>query len=61
MKKFQQVKILVLVVLLLVSPILWIVLGNIPVDFNDTQSWIYLITFAVMAFAIFLALDSHKK
>ncbi|MFA7193723.1 MAG: hypothetical protein WC087_02305 [Candidatus Paceibacterota bacterium] len=61
MKKFQQVKLLVLVVLLLVSPILWIVLGNIPVDFNDTQSWIYLITFAVLALAVFFALDSNKK
>lgn len=61
-KDFNQIKILLLAVFLLISPVLWIVLGNIPVNFNDQQPWIYLITFTVLAVAIFIAFDSnHKK
>jgi hypothetical protein len=62
MKKNQkQIKKLLLVVLLLVSPILWLVLGNIPTSFEDKDSWIYLMTFTVLAFAVFVAFNSDKK
>lgn len=60
-KNQKQFKKLILVVLLLVSPILWLVLGNIPNDFNDMTSWTYLITFTVLAFAIYVAFSSDKK
>jgi uncharacterized membrane protein len=60
-KNNKQVKNLLLVLLLLISPILWIVLGNIPTEFSNTQSWLYISTFAILAFAVYLALDSGKK
>jgi hypothetical protein len=61
-KKNKQMKVLLLVVLLLVSPILWLVLGNAPTSFDDRISWIFVMTFAVFAYAIYIALDSdHKK
>ena len=54
-------KIILLALLLLISPILWLVLGNIPADFKDTTAWFYLMNFVLVAFAIFIALDSNKK
>lgn len=60
-KNHKQIKNLVLVLILLVSPILWLVLGNIPLTFEENQSWIYVMTFAVVALAVFIAFDSNKK
>lgn len=60
-KKANKLKLLLLTLLILVSPILWLVLGNMPSDFSNTQSWIYIMTFAVMAFAVYVAFDSNKK
>lgn len=57
----KQIKKLLLAVLLLVSPILWLVLGNIPTSFQDKDAWVYLMTFTVLAFAIFVAFSSDKK
>jgi len=61
LKKNKQFKKILLVLLLLVSPVLWISLGNMPVDFDDNESWIYIMTFAVLAFAVYVAFDSNKK
>ncbi|MEY2702002.1 MAG: hypothetical protein RLY43_635 [Bacteroidota bacterium] len=60
-KKYKQIKIIILTALLLVSPILWIVLSNMPTSFNESQSWVYVMTFAILALAIFFAFDSNKK
>lgn len=61
MLKNKQLKLLLLVVFLLVSPALWLVLGNIPYDFRNDSSWFYVMTFAILAFAIYLAFDTKKK
>ncbi|MBP9763263.1 MAG: hypothetical protein KBD10_00770 [Candidatus Pacebacteria bacterium] len=60
-KNYDQIKNLLLVMFLLISPSLWMVLGNIPVSFEENQSWFYLTTFVVLAFAVFVALDSSQK
>jgi hypothetical protein len=60
-KNNKQISILILVLLVFVSPILWIVLGNIPTDFDSTLSWTFLMTFAVLAFAVYVASGSDKK
>jgi hypothetical protein len=61
-KNNKQMKVFLLAILLLVSPILWLVLGNAPTSFDDKLSWIFVMTFAVLAYAIYLAFDSdHKK
>lgn len=53
---------MLLVILLLISPILWLVLGNAPTSFDDKLAWIFVMTFAVLAYATYLALDTdHKK
>lgn len=61
MKKYEQIKILLLILLLFISPALWMTVGNIPLSFEDSQSWIYLMTFTVLAFAVYVALDSNNK
>lgn len=61
MKKYDQIKVLLLVLFLFISPALWMTLGNIPISFGERQSWFYLMTFVVLAFAVFVALDSNKK
>lgn len=60
-KNYNQIKLLFLALLLLISPALWLVVGNMPTDFNDKQSWFYLITFVILAVAVFIAFDSNKK
>lgn len=60
-KHYNQIKLLFLALLLLISPALWLLVGNIPTDFTDKQSWFYLITFVILAVAVFIAFDSNKK
>jgi hypothetical protein len=60
-KNFDQIKVLLLALFLFISPALWMVLANMPQDFQDKQSWFYLMTFITLAFAVFIALDSARK
>lgn len=60
-KHDKNFKIVLLVVLLFISPALWLLFGNLPTGFDDKMSWILVTSFIVTAYAIYVALDSGKK
>jgi len=60
-KQSKQFKKILLVALLLISPALWISLGDIPTSFSDSRAWVNIMTIAVLAFAVYVAFDSNKK
>ncbi len=60
-KKHKQIKTFLLAALVFVSPLLWLVLGNTPKSFDDKLSWIFVMTFAVLAYAVYVAFDNVSE
>lgn len=59
-KKDHQLHSLILVALLFLSPPIWIIFSDMPMSFLDEKSWLLVSIFCLIAYAVFIALTSHK-
>jgi membrane-bound ClpP family serine protease len=65
-KQDDHFEALIAVFLILISPVLWIILGqgSLSINANSNVEWVLLTTFAIMAYIVFLAfgkMDIKKK